>query len=98
MRLSKEEKTCISEEKRVADGMIYTYRLFRNESLKYSSFGLPLYSIEVEMENVKCERVTRAHTGELFSEEKKAVAFFEKLVRCLATPIDLSYIVEDEFA
>ena len=55
-------------------------------------------SVEVDMENVKCGKTTTARSGELFSEEKKALAFFEKLVRNLATPIDLAYIVEDEFA
>ena len=39
-----------------------------------------------------------AKTRELFSEGNKAKAFFDKLVRNLATPIDLAYIVEDEFA
>ena len=40
----------------------------------------------------------RSHgrTTELFSDLKKAVRFFEKLVANLATPIDLAYIVEDE--
>lgn len=98
MRLSSKGEVCIMEETRMLDGIIYTYRLLLNDRLKYSSFGLPLYSVEVDMENVKCGKTTTARSGELFSEEKKALAFFEKLVRNLATPIDLAYIVEDEFA
>ena len=98
MSISNRGEVCIAEEKRMLDGIIYTYRLLLNDKLKYSSFGLPLYSIEVEMEDVKCGGVTSARSGEIFSEEEKAVCFFDKLVRNLATPIDLAYIVEDEFA
>ena len=98
MRLSNKGEICINEQTRMLDGIIYTYRLLLNDSLKYSSFGLPLYSIEVDMENVKSGKVTKARSGDLFSEERKATAFFNKLVRNLATPIDLAYIVEDEFA
>ena len=98
MRLSNKGEVCIKEEMRTLDGVVYTYKLLINESFRYSSIGLPLYSIEVEMEDVKCEKTTKARSGELFSEERKALAFFKKLVRNLATPIDLAYIVEDEFA
>ena len=98
MRLTNKGEVSIKEEKRIADGVVYTYRLLINDSFRYSSIGLPLYSVEVEMEDVKCEKVTKARAGELFSEEGKALSFFRKLVRNLATPIDLAYIVEDEFA
>lgn len=98
MRISHKGERCINEEKRMLDGIIYTYRLLLNEDFKFSSFGLPLYSIEVEMDDVKCGKATKARSGELFSEHEKAQAFFDKLVRNLATPIDLSYIIEDEFA
>jgi len=98
MSISNKGEITIYEEKRSLDGMIYTYRLLLNDGLKYSSFGLPLYSIEVEMENVKEGGVTSAKSGEIFADEEKATAFFNKLVRNLATPIDLAYIVEDEFA
>jgi hypothetical protein len=38
----------------------------------------------------------RADARDVFSCREKAVAFFEKIVRNLATPIDLNYIIEDE--
>ena len=41
---------------------------------------------------------TSAETRELFADIGKAVSFFDKLVRNLATPIDLAYIVEDEIS
>ena len=39
---------------------------------------------------------TKSETGELFSDVGKAISFFERLVKYLATPINLAYIVEDE--
>ena len=97
MRVTRENERAIREERRVLDGVIYVYKLLLNEGVRYSTIGIPLDSIEVEMENIKDGKLTNARAGELFSEEKKANAFFEKLVRNLATPIDLCYIVEDEF-
>ncbi len=98
MERTKENCYKVIEEKRALDGILYTYRLILHTDRKYSSFGLPLYSVEVEMEDIKSKKASCAKTRELFSEGEKAKAFFDKLVRNLATPIDLAYIVEDEFA
>lgn len=88
---------CVLKETREADGIIYTYTLILHEDKKLTSIGIPLYSISVDMISVESGRHTSATTKELFADEQKAKLFFDKLVRNLATPIDLAYIVEDEF-
>ncbi len=40
------------------------------------------------------ERVASA--TDVFVNEECALSFFEKIVRNLATPIDLAYVIEDE--
>ena len=40
----------------------------------------------------------QADARDIFSDKEDAEAFFDKIVRNLATPIDLAYILEDEFA
>ncbi len=90
-------KESIIKETREADGIIYTYTLMLHEDIKLSTIGIPLYSISVEMTVLANGVTTSATTKELFADEDKARAFFDKLVRNLATPIDLAYILEDEF-
>ena len=92
----KEDNKVICEEQRVLEGYVYTYRLILHSARKYSSFGMPLYSLSVAMRD-SSGKSTHAETKEIFSEEIKARRFFDKLVRNLATPIDLAYIIEDEF-
>ena len=75
----------------------YNYELIYNEETSRTSIGIGLYSLRIRMQCGENGRVTEAHTGEIFADEKKAVRFFEKLCNNLATPIDLAYIVEDEF-
>ena len=57
--------TTIAEMRRVLDGCVYTYRLKVNESFKYSSVGIPLYSIEIHMldcgSGKTSEEIGRAH-------------------------------------
>ena len=79
------------------DGSRYKYELFMREGTSVASYKLPLYSISIKME---CENgeVTFAESEELFSDGVRAKAFFERLVKNLATPIDLPYIIEDELA
>lgn len=90
-------KECIKREVREVDGIIYTYTLTLHGDTRLTSIGIPLYSISVDMTVIKTGKHTNAHTRELFADEDKALSFFDKLVRNLATPIDLAYIVEDEF-
>ena len=98
MKHIKDGEYSVTEQRRALDGMAYVYRLILHTERKYSTIGLPLYSIEIEMHEIDTGKRWNAKTRELFSEGNKAKAFFDKLVRNLATPIDLAYIVEDEFA
>ncbi len=89
--------TTIRTERRESDGIGYKYELLMHKSSRVASYGIPLYSISVEMQHSDGE-VTNASTSEVFADAGKAIDFFEKLVNNLATPIDLPYIVEDELS
>ena len=54
------------------------------------------YSIEVRL-SLNGQKPSSATTGPVFCEMQRALSFYEKLRRNLATPIDLSYVFEDEF-
>ena len=96
-RKEKTVDTMIRCEKREKDGNCYKYELVMRESGRVASYRLPLYSIFVEMKQ-QDGTVTNAETKEVFADAGRAIIFFDKLVRNLATPIDLAYIVEDELA
>ena len=87
----------VKHEEKLKDGYIYSYTLNVAESASVASYKLPLYSITVELTNPSGDK-TRAQTKEIFADVGKAFSFFEKLVRNLATPIDLVYVVEDEIS
>lgn len=87
----------IRREVRAADGYEYVYELIMNESRQLVSFKLPLYSISVRMSR-DGESLTYAKADEIFSNEEKAISFFNRIVENLATPIDLAYVLEDAFA
>ncbi|MBR7117484.1 MAG: hypothetical protein IKC87_07245 [Clostridia bacterium] len=72
----------------------YKYSLFRINSNRVASYGLPLYSIRIEMWTHD-GRHTEAETGEIFADLGKATVFFERLCKNLATPLNLAYILED---
>ena len=86
----------IRTEVRESEGFEYRYELTERKEFYVASYGIPLYSISVRMKKVGSQRCTEGKAENLFSDLKKAMRFFEKLVKNLATPIDLSYIVEDE--
>ena len=67
----------------------------RREGEGVADFRLPLYSIRVDMTDKHGNR-RQANARDVFSNIDKAAEFFDKLVRNLATPIDLAYILEDE--
>ncbi|MBO5946023.1 MAG: hypothetical protein J6Q69_05390 [Clostridia bacterium] len=96
--MTKDEYKTVREEIRCSDDAVYTYTLKSCERARNLGYGFPLYSIHIDMCEHISGRRTSAYTDELFSSEMKAVSFFEKLVRNLATPIDLAYVVEDEFS
>jgi len=77
-------------------GILYEYTLFSSESPRVASFKLPLYSITVKM--TMDGEVTEGSVNDVFADLGKATLFYEKLVRNLATPIDLTYILEDRIS
>ncbi len=81
-------------EERTGDGAVYRYSLTVRESDRVASFGLPLYSVAVEMAGA--DGISAQKAEDCFSDERKANGFFSMLVDHLATPIDLPYILEDE--
>ena len=82
----------IKTAERESDGAIYRYELSQRH---ISGFQDPLFSITVEMLRAN-DKTTRAKTEDAFSDSEKAISLFEKLVKSLATPIDLAYVLEDE--
>lgn len=96
-RKEKTIDTTIRTERREEDGNGYKYELLMRESSRVASYGIPLYSISVEMTQSD-GKITNAKTSDVFADAGKAIDFFEKLVNNLVTPIDLPYVVEDEFS
>lgn len=88
--------TTLRTESREKDGIGYEYELIMKESARVASFKIPLYSVSVKMTDENGE-TTHANTKDVFADPGKALVFYEKLVKNLATPIDLAYILEDEF-
>lgn len=83
----------IKEITRFDNGIIYRYILSETKSEQVASFNLPLYSIEIIM--TKDGETTKNRADEIFADVGKALSFFEKLAKNLATPIDLPYLIED---
>ena len=95
MRKEKTIETKIRSDEVTKDAITYKYALVMRESARVASFRLPLYSISVEMRR-DGEVISFAEANEIFADVGKAIAFYERMVKYLATPIDLPYIVEDE--
>ena len=85
----------IRTEERLEDKHHYLYELLMRRGETVACWRMPLYSIRVKMTDAYGNKRS-ADAIDIFSDEDKALSFFEKLVRNLATPIDLPYIVEDE--
>ena len=79
---------------RSENGIEYVYSLISSKSERVASFGIPLYSIEVTM--IKDGEETSNSICEIFSDIGKALSFLGMLAENLATPIDLTYILEDK--
>ena len=77
------------------DGYVYSYELIERRGKGIADFGMRLYSISVSMQDTD-GNVKRGEAKDIFSSKRKATLFFDKIVRNLATPIDLRYVVEDE--
>ena len=96
MKITEEfARTVVKEEALSVEGVRYEYKLTVRLSDVTASFKLPLYSIEVAMTKPD-GKTTSAVCADAFADVGKAMVFFDKMVRCIATPIDLAYIYEDD--
>ncbi len=94
---AKTAETLLRKERRVLSETTYTYELFMRESRGVASYRLPLYSIRVGLTD-EDGKFTEAEISDAFADAGRAVLFFEKLIKNLATPIDLIYVLDDERA
>lgn len=85
----------VVREERRNEGFSYTYELILREGVRTDDWRLPLYSIRISMTDAEGHSTQREAT-DVFTDRVRATEFFERLVRNLATPIDLGYVVEDE--
>ena len=86
----------IKRDKVEADGAIYLYNLVARESGRVVSYRIPLYSIGITMID-KDGKETKAEARDAFADIGKALVFYEKVVEHLATPLNLPYVLEDEY-
>ena len=91
----KSDYCVIRREERTDDKNRYLYELTMRKGNTVACWRMPLYSIRVNMTDAFGNEGV-ADATDAFANEDKALDFFEKLVRNLATPIDLPYILEDE--
>ena len=76
------------------DGISYKFSLTERRSEGAIS-NFPLYTVKVEMRDE--DGISTAAIAEnVFKGTDRAIEFYDKIVRNLATPIDLPYVVEDE--
>lgn len=97
MQKEKLTDVIIRKEDRTDECNRYTYLLLMKESSNVASYGIPLYSVRVELVD-ETGRLSSAEIRDVFADAGRAIVFYEKLVRNLATPIDLAYILEDEIS
>ena len=87
----------IRKEDITKDGSRYIYTMTAKDNNIVPGLGIMLYSIRIEMTD-EFGITTSAEIRDIFSNLAKAEAFFEKLVRNLATPMNLIYVLEDEMS
>lgn len=87
MNRTKERTVTVKSDKRCDGGYEYSYSLLLSKNGEYS--------INIRL-NFEGERKSEASTSGIFVDAEKAIKFYDKLLRNLATPIDLAYVVEDE--
>ncbi len=95
MRKQKFKDTVIRQDHKDDGENKYTYQLIMREGARLASYKIPLYSVKVVMTDGTGDS-TSASVKDVFADAGKAISFYEKIVRGLATPIDLRYIIEDE--
>ncbi len=96
--MAQREKTAdkvIKRDERLDGAIAYSYELSVKENKNQASFRIPLYSVKVCMIDETGEESSAA-VEDAFCDAGQALIFYDKVVRNLATPIDLAYILEDE--
>ena len=86
----------IRKEQKFDRGSSYLYELVMRQGDVAANWQMPLYSVRINMVDPKGNN-RQADAMDIFSDKDAAEEFFDKIVRNLATPIDLAYILEDEF-
>ena len=76
-------------------GSRYLYELIVRQGDDITNWQAPLYSVRIYMVDPLGNN-RQADARDIFSDKDEAETFFDKIVRNLATPIDLAYILEDE--
>lgn len=95
MKRKSEVVTVIKTAEREDSGLNLSYTLTKSEGNGVSPFGLPQYSIKVELTDKEGRR-SEASARDVFVDVGRALVFFDRMVKNRATPIDLAYVVEDE--
>ena len=87
--------TVIRTDTKCYEGYSYRYELIMKQGEGVAAWRIPLYSIKVYMTDPSGE-TTVGDVKDVFADAGKALLFYEKVLRNLATPIDLVYALEDE--
>ena len=88
--LSKTE-TVIRNETVLESGNLYCYTLIESEGAN----GTMLYSLKITL-SMKDGEFSENTAKNIFTEKNAAMLFFDKMLKNLATPLNLPYVVEDE--
>ena len=94
---NKIKQTVIRTKTVTKQGCKYVYTLFENESDRVASYRLSLYSIRIDLIDADGKE-SYAEVSDVFCDIGKAMVFYEMLIKNLATPIDLPYILEDKIS
>lgn len=90
-------KEIVMKSERVeCEGSTYDYTLSVRESNKVASYRIPLYSVSIKMTD-KNGKETFAEAKDAFSDVGKALVFYERIIEYIATPLNLPYVLEDEY-
>ena len=93
--IDENEAKLIRCDERIIGASYYTYSLRMTEGRARGGFRIPTYTVEVKMIDEDGDE-SFASTDEVFFDAGEALLFYEKVVRNLATPINLAYVLEDE--
>jgi hypothetical protein len=94
---TKTKETVIRRDVRYDGENHYEYELIAAESDRTASWRLTLYSVWTKMTD-RDGGESEAKLESAFADAGRAILFYDKVVRNLATPIDLCYALEDERA